>query len=63
MRIDKLRETPHWSYSAFQTYLTCLLKYKFRYIDKAEPERTSSCFPFGRGQRELFSSRIPNKTT
>ena len=36
--IEKLKETPHWSYSALQCYLTCPLKYKFRYIDNAEPE-------------------------
>ena len=48
MRIDKLKEMPHWSYSAMQCYLICPLKYKFRYIDNAEPERTGSCFPFGR---------------
>ena len=46
--IAQLKETPHWSYSAFQTFLTCPLKYQFRYIDKVEPERTGSCFPFGR---------------
>ena len=57
MNINKLRENPHWSYSAFQTYLTCPLKYKFRYIDKAEPERTSSCFPFGRAFHVALSER------
>ena len=57
MRIDKLREMPHWSYSAMQCYLTCPLKYKFRYIDKAEPERTSSCFPFGRAFHAALSER------
>ena len=57
MRIDKLRESPHWSYSAFQTYLTCPLKYRFRYIDKVEPERTSSCFPFGRAFHAALSER------
>ena len=36
--IAQLKETPHWSYSAFQTFLTCPLKYQFRYIDKVEPE-------------------------
>ena len=55
--VAKLREMPHWSYSAFQTYLTCPLKYKFRYIDKAEPERTSSCFPFGRAFHAALSER------
>ena len=57
MRIDKLRESPHWSYSAMQCFLTCPLKYKFRYIDNAEPERTGSCFPFGRAFHAALSER------
>ena len=57
MRIDKLKEMPHWSYSAMQCYLTCPLKYKFRYIDNAEPERTGSCFPFGRAFHAALSER------
>ena len=55
--IEKLKETPHWSYSALQCYLTCPLKYKFRYIDNAEPERTGSCFPFGRAFHSALSER------
>ena len=57
MRIDKLRENPHWSYSAMQCYLTCPLKYKFRYIDNAEPERTGSCFIFGKAFHAALSER------
>ena len=57
MRFDKLRESPHWSYSAMQCYLTCPLKYKFRYIDNAEPERTGSCFSFGRAFHAALSER------
>ena len=57
MRIDKLRELPHWSYSAMQCYLTCPLKYKFRYIDNAEPERTGSCFLFGKAFHAALSER------
>ena len=57
MRIDKLREMPHWSYSSMQCYLTCPLKYKFRYIDKAEQERTGACFPFGRAFHAALSER------
>ena len=55
--VAKLREMPHWSYSAMQCYLTCPLKYKFRYIDNAEPERTGSCFPFGRAFHAALSER------
>ena len=57
MRIDKLRELPHWSYSAMQCYITCPLKYKFRYIDNAEPERTGSCFLFGKAFHAALSER------
>ena len=55
--IEKLKETPHWSYSALQCYLACPLKYKFRYIDNAEPERTGSCFPLGRAFHAALSER------
>ena len=55
--IEKLKETPHWSYSALQCYLSCPLKYKFRYIDNAEPERAGSCFPFGRAFHAALSER------
>ena len=57
MRFDKLRELPHWSYSAMQCYLTCPLKYKFRYIDNAPVERTNACFPFGRAFHAALSER------
>ena len=57
MNIANLKEQPHWSYSAFQCFLSCPLKYQFRYIDKVEPERTSSCFPFGRAIHAALSER------
>ena len=57
MRIDKLREIPHWSYSAMQCFLICPLKYQFRYIDKVEPERTGSCFLFGKAFHAALSER------
>ena len=57
MNLEKLRAMPHWSYSAFQCYLSCPLKYKFRYLDHAEPERTSSCFPFGRAIHAALTER------
>ena len=61
MRIDKLKEMPHWSYSSLNCFLTCPLKYKFRYIDNAEPERTGSCFPFGRAFHAALSERAKRK--
>jgi putative RecB family exonuclease len=45
----ELREQPHWSYSALNTYLNmCSLKYAFQYVYKVESERTASSLPFGR---------------
>ena len=46
--IETMKETPHWSYSAFNTYLACPMKFFFRYIAHSEPERTSVSLPFGR---------------
>ena len=55
--IDTVRETPHWSYSAFNTYLTCPMRYYFRYIEHAEIERTSVSIPFGRAFHAVLSER------
>ena len=39
MKIDELRQKPHWSYTALNTYLNvCQLQYFFRYIEQAEVE-------------------------
>ncbi len=49
MTIDELRKEPHWSFSSLNTYLNvCQLQWYFRYVERAEVERTSVCFPFGR---------------
>ena len=55
--IETIREKPHWSYSAFNTYLTCPLRYYFRYIEHAEVERTSVSIPFGRAFHAVLSER------
>lgn len=55
--IEKLKEKPHWSYSAMQTYLTCPMRYYFRYIEHAEVERTSASIPFGRAFHAVLSNR------
>ena len=57
MSIRELKEKPHWSYSAFSTYLQCPMKYKFRYVDKAPVERTCSALPFGRAFHAVLSER------
>ena len=47
--IEELRQEPHWSYSALNTYLNiCQAQFMYRYVDQAEVERTSVCFPFGK---------------
>ena len=56
-KIETIRETPHWSYSAFNTYLSCPMKYYFRYIEHAEVERTSVSLPFGRAFHAVMSLR------
>ena len=37
----------HISYSQIFTYLTCSLKYRFRYVLKRAPERIGVSLPFG----------------
>jgi putative RecB family exonuclease len=60
--IETVRETPHWSYSAFQTYLSCPMRYYFRYIEHAEAERTSISLPFGRAFHAVLSERARKGT-
>ena len=60
--IETVRETPHWSYSAFQTYLSCPRRYYFRYIEHAEMERTSVSLPFGRAFHAVLSERAMKGT-
>ena len=55
--IETMKEMPHWSYSAFNTYLACPMKFYFRYIEHAEPERTSVSLPFGRAFHAVMSLR------
>ena len=46
--LAQLKEQPHYSYSALNTYInTCQLLYYYRYIEKAEAERTPVALPFG----------------
>ena len=56
-KIETIREAPHWSYSAFQAYLNCPMRYYFRYIVHAEVERTSVSLPFGRAFHAMLSER------
>ena len=56
-QIETMRETPHWSYSAFNTFLTCPMRYYFRYVEHAEVERTNVSIPFGRAFHAVLSDR------
>ena len=56
-KIENLRDQPHWSYSAFQTFLTCPMRYYFRYVEHAEVERTNVSIPFGRAFHAVLSDR------
>ena len=61
-KIETMRDAPHWSYSAFQTYLTCPMRYYFRYIEHAEVERTPISIPFGRAIHLVLSERAMKGT-
>lgn len=61
--IETVREKPHWSYSAFQTYLTCPMRYYFRYIERAEVEKTNMSIPFGRAFHAVLSERARKGTS
>ena len=61
--IETVREKPHWSYSALQTYLTCPMRYYFRYIEHAEVERTPISIPFGRAFHLVLSERALKGTS
>ncbi len=54
---EKLRETPHWSYTALNTYLQCPMKYALRYVEHAPVERIGACFAFGRAFHAVLSMR------
>lgn len=58
--ISVMRNMPHWSYSAMQCYISCPLKYRFRYIDNAPIERTAAALPFGRSFHAALSMRARN---
>lgn len=58
MKIDELRQSPHWSYSALNTYLNiCQLQYFYRYIEQAEVEQTSACLVFGKAFHAALSQQ------
>ncbi|QTA82357.1 PD-(D/E)XK endonuclease-like domain-containing protein [Desulfonema limicola] len=46
--LAELKESLHISYSQLNTYMSCSLKYYFRYVQGRPAERISSALPFGR---------------
>ena len=60
--LDELRQEPHWSYSSLNTYLhVCSLQWYFRYVERAETECTSVCFPFGRAFHAALTAQAWEK--
>ena len=56
--LDELRQEPHWSYSALNTYLNiCQAQFMYRYVDQAEVERTSVCLPFGKAFHSALTAQ------
>ena len=56
--LAQLKERPHHSYTSLNTYVnTCQLLYYYRYIEKAEPERTPVALPFGSAFHAVLSEQ------
>ena len=56
--LAQLKEQPHYSYSALNTYIyTCQLLYYYRYVEKAEAERTPVALPFGSAFHSVLSEQ------
>ena len=54
----QLKERPHYSYTALNAYInTCQLLYYYRYIEKAEAERTPVALPFGTAFHSVLSEQ------
>ena len=62
--IVQLKEQPHYSYSALNTYVnTCQLLYYYRYIEKADVERTPVALPFGSAFHSVLSEQAQSAKT
>ena len=56
--LAQLTEQPHYSYTDLNTYVnTCQLLYYYRYIEKAEAERTPVALPFGTAFHSVLSEQ------
>ena len=60
-----MRQLEHLSYSSIRQYMDCGLQYKFRKVDKLEPEHTSEALVFGSAIHKVLNKfnqcRINNK--
>ena len=56
--LAQLKEQPHYSYTALNTYINvCQLMYYYRYVEKAEAERTPVALPFGSAFHSVLSEQ------
>lgn len=56
--LEELKASPHYSYSALNTYLNiCQLQYFYRYVEKRESERTPVALPFGSAFHSVLSEQ------
>ncbi len=56
--LAQLKEQPHHSYTALNSYINiCQLLYYYRYIEKAEAERTPVALPFGTAFHSVLSEQ------
>ena len=56
--LAQLKEQPHYSYTSLNTYINvCQLLYYYRYIEKAEAERTPVALPFGSAFHSVLSEQ------
>ncbi|HWA72800.1 MAG TPA: PD-(D/E)XK nuclease family protein [Polyangiaceae bacterium] len=52
--LETLRQRPHLSVSALKMWLSCPRKFRFHYLDKAEPSHRSIALVFGHAWHELI---------
>ena len=56
--LEQMKQRPHYSYSALNTYInSCPLQFRYRYIDKLEPEQTPVALPFGSAYHAALSEQ------
>ena len=51
-----MEKREHWSYSQLKTLMDCPLLYKFKYLEKLDPEFTPDYYPFGNALHEAHKA-------